>query len=218
MAALRALRRVVEAGPEWTLDQVTRSRLSGRGGALFPMGRKWEAVRAAPGVRKYVVLNADRKRARRRPGPQAPRGRRLVEAMTIAGLAIGPPRAPPISGVNTRLGGRRFRAAVEAARARGYLGAGVLGPGKSFDIQEVRARWRRLYWRRNRAVQLAAGKRWRAAHEAAVPGHVGALSTWPTWVINTSRPGEAAADTVGWGVRLRREIALRPSPGRSSFR
>ena len=132
-----ALRRVVEAGPEWTLDQVTRSRLSGRGGALFPMGRKWEAVRAAPGARKYVVLNADESE------PGAFKDRKLleedpfalVEAMTIAGLAIGNAQGYAYIRGEYALAARRFQAAVEAARARGYLGASVLGSGKSFDIE-----------------------------------------------------------------------------------
>ncbi len=132
-----ALRRVVEAGPEWTLDQMTRSRLMGRGGALFPMGRKWEAVRAAPGARKYVVLNADESE------PGAFKDRKLleedpfalVEAMTIAGLTIGNAQGYAYIRGEYALAARRFQAAVEAARARGYLGASVLGSGKSFDIE-----------------------------------------------------------------------------------
>lgn len=132
-----ALRRVVEAGPEWTLDQVTRSRLLGRGGALFPMGRKWEAVRAAPGARKYVVLNADESE------PGAFKDRKLleedpfalVEAMTIAGLAIGGAQGYAYIRGEYALAARRFQAAVEAARAHGYLGASVLNSGKPFDIE-----------------------------------------------------------------------------------
>ncbi len=132
-----ALRRALEAGPEWTLAQMTASRLSGRGGALFPMGRKWEAVRAAPGARKYVVLNADESE------PGAFKDRKLleedpfalVEAMIIAGLTVGSAQGYAYIRGEYALAARRFGAAVEAARARGYLGASVLNSGKPFDIE-----------------------------------------------------------------------------------
>src|SRR5437016_1469955 len=55
----KALRRAVEMGPEWVVEQLMLSGLVGRGGAAFPTGRKWAAVRAAVGAPKYVILNAD---------------------------------------------------------------------------------------------------------------------------------------------------------------
>lgn len=132
-----ALRRAVEAGPEWVIAQVTASRLAGRGGALFPMGRKWEAVRAAAGARKFVVLNADESE------PGAFKDRKLleedpfalVEAMIIAGLAVGATQGYAYIRGEYALAARRFSAAVDAARARGYLGASVLGSGKPFEIE-----------------------------------------------------------------------------------
>lgn len=45
--------------PEEILERVKKSGLAGRGGAGFPTGVKWEAVRNAPGFEKYVVCNAD---------------------------------------------------------------------------------------------------------------------------------------------------------------
>ncbi len=132
-----ALRKAVEAGPDWVLAQITASRLAGRGGALFPMGRKWEAVRAASGARKYVVLNADESE------PGAFKDRKLleddpfalVEAMIIAGLTIGSAQGYAYIRGEYALAARRMRAAVEAARGRGYLGASVLGSGKPFEIE-----------------------------------------------------------------------------------
>src|SRR5437588_5669881 len=86
-----ALRRAVEMGPDWVIEQLTLSRLTGRGGAAFPTGRKWAAVRAASGAPKYVILNADESE----PGTFS--NRKLleedpfssVESMVIAGLAVG---------------------------------------------------------------------------------------------------------------------------------
>ncbi len=131
-----ALRRAIQAGPEWVIDQVVRSRLLGRGGALFPMGRKWDAVRAAPGSPKYVVLNADeselgtfKDRKLLEEDPFA-----LVEAMTIAGIAVGGTQGYAYIRGEYALAARRFQAAVDAARANGYLGPSVLGSSHAFDI------------------------------------------------------------------------------------
>lgn len=132
-----ALRRAIEAGPEWVIDQVARSRLLGRGGALFPMGRKWEAVRSAAGGPKYVVLNADeselgtfKDRKLLEEDPFA-----LVEAMAIAGMAVGSTRGYAYIRGEYALASRTFQAAIAAARASGYLGPSILGSGQSFDIE-----------------------------------------------------------------------------------
>ena len=54
-----ALRRAVQLGPEQVIAAVSASGLTGRGGAAFPTGRKWEAVRTQPALPHYLVCNAD---------------------------------------------------------------------------------------------------------------------------------------------------------------
>lgn len=54
-----AVRAALGRSPDELIATVTESGLDGRGGAGFPTGRKWEAVREAPGDRKFVVCNAD---------------------------------------------------------------------------------------------------------------------------------------------------------------
>jgi NADH-quinone oxidoreductase subunit F len=133
----RALRLAVERGPEWVIEQLTLSGLVGRGGAAFPTGRKWAAVRVAAGSPKYVILNADESE----PGTFS--NRKLleedpfssVEAMIIAGLAVGSAKGYAYIRGEYALAARRLAAAIEAARARGYLGADVLGTGRPFDIE-----------------------------------------------------------------------------------
>ena len=132
-----ALRRAVEMGPERVIEELNLSGLAGRGGAGFPTGRKWAAVRAAPGAPKYVILNADESE----PGTFS--NRKLleedpfssVEAMAIAGLTVGSARGYAYIRGEYTLSARRLAAAVEAARARGYLGPDVLGTGQPFDIE-----------------------------------------------------------------------------------
>src|SRR5262249_19809738 len=54
-----ALARALDMGPEAVIREVTDARLVGRGGALFPTGRKWEAVARAAARPHYLVCNAD---------------------------------------------------------------------------------------------------------------------------------------------------------------
>ena len=81
----------MEMGAEAVIAEVTASKLVGRGGAAFPTGRKWEAVRTQPARPHYLVCNADesepgtfKDRILMEGDPFA-----LVEAMTIAGFATG---------------------------------------------------------------------------------------------------------------------------------
>jgi NADH-quinone oxidoreductase subunit F len=132
-----ALRRAIEMGPEWVIDQLTRSGLVGRGGANFPTGRKWAAVRAAKGNPKYVILNADESE----PGTFSNRVLleedpfASVEAMTIAGLTVGSTQGYVYIRGEYALAARRLTHAVEQARAAGYLGSALLGTGSSFEIE-----------------------------------------------------------------------------------
>ena len=54
-----ALPQVVERGPEWLLEHLEASGLSGRGGAGFPAHIKWRGIRDQAETERYVVLNAD---------------------------------------------------------------------------------------------------------------------------------------------------------------
>ncbi|MGW2229768.1 complex I 51 kDa subunit family protein, partial [Streptomyces formicae] len=132
-----ALRRAFAIGPADVIREVTESGLVGRGGAAFPTGRKWGAAAAQPDHPHYLVCNADesepgtfKDRVIMEGDPYA-----LIEAMTIAGYAVGAhlgylylrgeyPRAL-----------HRLEHAIAQARARGLLGDDVLGQGYAFDIE-----------------------------------------------------------------------------------
>ena len=132
-----ALRRAVELGPTRVITEVTDSALTGRGGAAFPTGVKWDGVARAPERPHYLVCNADESE----PGTfkdrvlmeSDPFG--LVEAMTIAGYATGCERGYLYIRGEYPLATRRLQHAIEAARARGYLGDDVMGAGFAFDIE-----------------------------------------------------------------------------------
>lgn len=132
----QALRRALEIGPEGVLREITDSKLLGRGGAAFPTGRKWEAVARAPVRPHYLVCNADesepgtfKDRVLMEEDPFA-----LVEAMTIAGLAIGAEQGfIYIRGEYPRAT-MRLQSAIEQATLRGWLGDNIGGVGARFSL------------------------------------------------------------------------------------
>ncbi len=136
-----ALRKVLTSmDPEGVIDLVKRARLHGRGGAAFPTGLKWEFVQQDRQRPKYVVCNAEEGE----PGTFKDRPvlekvpHRLVEAMIIAGYAVGAQRGYAVFRGEFAEPARKVRRAIEEARARGYLGENILGRGFSFDIQVYR--------------------------------------------------------------------------------
>jgi NADH-quinone oxidoreductase subunit F len=132
-----ALDAAITMGPASIIEQVKISNLRGRGGAAFPMGIKWEAVANETSETKYVVCNADESE----PGTFKDRilieadPFSIVEAMTIAGYAIGAEKGFFYIRGEYPLAQARFEQAVVAARAAGFLGENVKGSGTRFDIE-----------------------------------------------------------------------------------
>ncbi len=91
----QALKRALAMNPEEVLDMMDASGLAGRGGAGFPTGRKWRAVRDAEGGPKTIVCNADEGE----PGCFKDRvlldhdPHSVLEGMAIAGHAVGAERS-----------------------------------------------------------------------------------------------------------------------------
>ena len=132
-----ALRRAFHLGANGVIREITDSGLTGRGGAAFPTGRKWQATATQPGRTHYVVCNADesepgtfKDRVIMEGDPYA-----LVEAMTIAGFATGAHRGYLYLRGEYPRALRRMEHAVGQARARGLLGDDILGQGYAFDIE-----------------------------------------------------------------------------------
>ena len=131
------LRAAVEMGPAAIIREVSESGLVGRGGAAFPTGRKWQAVAQAAGRPRYLVCNADESE----PGTFKDRVLMeedpfvIIEAMTIAGYAVGAELGFLYVRGEYPLAVERLEHAIAAARAHGLLGADVMGRGFRFDIE-----------------------------------------------------------------------------------
>lgn len=133
----QALRRAIELGPSGIIREVKDSRIRGRGGAAFPMGIKWEAVAKAPVRPHYLVCNADesepgtfKDRILMEEDPFA-----VMEAMTIAGYAVGATTGFLYIRGEYPHATARIRNAIEKSRTRGFLGKDVMGEGFSFDVE-----------------------------------------------------------------------------------
>jgi len=132
-----ALAAAIAMGPDAVLDSLTDSGLSGRGGAAFPTGFKWRAVRDAEGEHKHVVANCDESE----PGTFKDRTVMehdpfsLIEAMTIAAVATGATNGWVYIRGEYPLATARVQGAIDAALAAGLLGDDVAGSGHAFDIE-----------------------------------------------------------------------------------
>ena len=132
-----ALTRALKMGPQWIIREVLDSKLMGRGGAAFPMGRKWDAVARQPARPHYLVCNADesepgtfKDRVLMEGDPFA-----VVESMTICAFATGCEQGYVYVRGEYPLAFERLQTAVDAARARGLLGTDIMGRGVRFDVE-----------------------------------------------------------------------------------
>ena len=134
----RALERVLrEMSPEEVIDVIKKSGLRGRGGAGFPTGKKWELTRASIGEQKYVVCNADEGD----PGAFMDRSilegdpHSVLEAMAIAGFAIGANKGFIYVRAEYPIAVERLKIAIKQARDYGILGKNIFGTNFDFDIE-----------------------------------------------------------------------------------
>ena len=133
-----ALERVLrEYTQDEVIDIIKKSGLRGRGGAGFPTGKKWELTKASEGKQKYVVCNADEgdpgafmDRSILEGDPHA-----VLEAMEIAGYAIGADRGFIYVRAEYPIAVHRLKIAIEQARNYGILGKNIFGTGFNFDIE-----------------------------------------------------------------------------------
>jgi len=122
--------------PAAIVEEVTASGLRGRGGAGFPTGIKWRTVLNEVADQKYIVCNADEGDSGTFADRMLMEGDPfcLIEGMIIAGLAVGATVGYVYIRSEYPHAFATFRRAVELARDAGYLGYGILGSERSFDI------------------------------------------------------------------------------------
>lgn len=121
---------------EQVIDELKKSGLRGRGGAGFTTGMKWEFAYKAKNDKKYVCCNADEgdpgafmDRSVLEGDPHA-----LIEAMTIAGYAIGSDQGYVYVRAEYPIAVKRLKIAIEQAKEYGLLGNNIFGTDFCFDL------------------------------------------------------------------------------------
>ncbi|HEX5357191.1 MAG TPA: NADH-quinone oxidoreductase subunit NuoF [Aquabacterium sp.] len=187
-----ALRKILgkDGGPGMTQDQVIAevkaSALRGRGGAGFPTGLKWSFMpRAFPG-QKYLVCNSDegepgtcKDREILRFNPHT-----VIEGMAIAAYAMG-----ITVGYNYIHGEifevyERFEAALEEARAAGYLGNNIMGSDFTFQLHAHHGFGAYICGEETALLESIEGKKGQPRFKPPFPASFG-LYGKPTTINNT---------------------------------
>ena len=188
----QALKKILgkDGGEGLNQDQVIatvkESGLRGRGGAGFPTGLKWSFMpRQFPG-QKYLVCNSDEGE----PGTCKDRDilmfnpHIVIEGMIIAGFAMG------ISVGYNYIHGEifqvyeRFEAALEEARAAGYLGSNILGSNFSFQLHASHGFGAYICGEETALLESLEGKKGQPRFKPPFPASFG-LYGKPTTINNT---------------------------------
>lgn len=134
----QALAKVLfEMQPVEVINEIKASNLRGRGGAGFKTGLKWEMGAKSEGTIKYVACNADEGD----PGAFMDRSilegdpHRIIEAMCIAGYAIGAHHGFIYIRAEYPIAVERLKIAIKEATDLGLLGTNILGSTYSFNLE-----------------------------------------------------------------------------------
>lgn len=214
------LLRALALTPEEIITQVEAAGIVGRGGAMFPTGRKWRFTRGAPGTpaEKHLIANADESE----PGTFKDRVLMendpfsLVEAMTLAGYAIGAENGWIFVRGEYPRAAARLQRAIDVARQRGYLGQNALGKdGFTFDIELRLGAGAYICGEETALFEAIEGKRGFPRIKPPFPTTHG-LFMQPT-SINNVETLVAALVAVRLGVEQWRSLGTAESPGTKWF-
>ena len=167
------------------IAQLKASGLSGLGGAGFPTGMKWEAVRRAPGREKYVVCNADESE----PGTIKDRfimrnlPNLVIEGMIIAGLVTGAEKGILYIRHEYHAQEKILRQEIDSCYAQGILGPSVLGSGLTFDVELSVSPGGYICGEESALIEAIEGKRAEPRNKPPFPVHQGVFNK-PTALNN----------------------------------
>src|ERR1019366_3408837 len=212
-----ALARAIELGPEGVIREVSASKLAGRGGAAFPTGRKWEAVRTQAVQPHYLVCNADesepgtfKDRVLLTEDPFA-----IVEAMTIGALATGAEKGFLYLRAEYPLAYERMHGAVTQAPAAGLLGSSILDRGLRFDIEIRRGAGAYICGEETALFESIEGKRGEPRNKPPFPVSHGLFGK-PTVANNVETFANIPAIVLDGGAAFAR-VGTPESPGTRLF-
>ncbi len=128
---------LTEMSPADVINNIKQSGLRGRGGGGFPTGVKWSFAAGAKNDQKYMICNADEgdpgafmDRSVLEGDPHA-----IIEAMAIAGYAIGASQGFVYIRAEYPIAVQRLEIAIAQAKENGLLGKDIFGTGFDFDLE-----------------------------------------------------------------------------------
>jgi NADH-quinone oxidoreductase subunit F len=144
LGGYEGLRKSLGLGPEGTLRELATSKLLGRGGAAFPIAKKWEALfqqrnllKQDSGRAHYIICNADesepgtfKDRILMEGDPFA-----VIEGITIGGFVTGARQGYIYLRGEYPLAAKCLQHAIDSANENGLLGDNILGSGLQFNIE-----------------------------------------------------------------------------------
>jgi len=155
------LKSALQKEPMAVLAEVESSALQGRGGAGFPVGRKWRFVASEKKTPRYIICNADeseplifKDRVLMDTNPH-----QLLEGMTIAGFACGASEAWIYIRGEYEHQARRMERAIQQAESKNLLGDDILGSGFSFKIHVHRGAGAYICGEETALIESLEGKR-----------------------------------------------------------
>ncbi|MHC5020847.1 MAG: NADH-ubiquinone oxidoreductase-F iron-sulfur binding region domain-containing protein [Planctomycetota bacterium] len=187
LGGYEALRAALEsADPNDLIATVTDSGLTGRGGAGFPTGVKWGLAAKVEADQKYVVANG----GEHEPGSRkdrvltALRPHAILEGMALCGFATGASKGYLYLIEDMAESLASAEAALEEARAGGFLGDAVCGSSFAFDVEIHRAPTTYVAGEETAALESIEGNEAKPRKKPPYPGEFG-LWGKPTTVNNT---------------------------------
>ena len=207
----------LDRDPESLIAEIETSGLRGRGGAGFPAHIKWRTVFDTPGQQKYIVCNADEGDS----GTFADRilmegdPYRLIEGMTIAGLATGATKGYVYLRSEYPIAARIFQAALDKAYADNLLGGDILGSGKAFDLELFIGAGAYICGEETSLLESLEGKRGEIRVKPPVPAISGLFGA-PTLVHNVISFAAVPA-IMGNGGRWYADMGVGRSTGTMAF-
>lgn len=208
---------LTEMTPKEVIDIVTESNLRGRGGAGFPAGRKWKTAYDFDADQKYIVANADEGD----PGAFMDRSilegdpHVLLEAMAIAGYAVGADKGFIYVRAEYPIAVDRLRTAIEQAKEVGVLGNNIFGTGFNFDIELRLGAGAFVCGEGTALIESIEGKRGMPRTKINRTAHVG-LWGKPT-IINNVETFACVPVIFQKGVEWFKSIGTETSPGTKVF-
>ncbi|MCK5882862.1 MAG: NADH-quinone oxidoreductase subunit NuoF [Bacteriovoracaceae bacterium] len=212
-----ALKDVVKMKPQAVIDLMKDSGLRGRGGGGFPTGVKWQFAADQNKDQKYVICNADEgdpgafmDRAVLEGDPHA-----VLEAMAIAGYAVGADQGVIYIRAEYPLAVERLEIAIKQASDNGYLGENLFGSGFNFKLRIKLGAGAFVCGEETALIASIEGKRGEPTFKPPFPA-VSGLWKAPT-IVNNVETYANIPTIIRKGAKWFKSIGTPKSPGTKVF-